>query len=137
MSSYIREAMILCSLRTEVFSLTRLSRLPLTEICPSTGGVVLLDLVMRLLNCSRKVLIRHYILQKEQKTLRTYELLIPAGAPGGSGYTDPVIHFHALHAGMLILLFDRTSSSIEDPMYRLSPYIPLAISSLLATWMGP
>lgn len=28
--------------------------------------------------------------QKERKTLQTYELLIPAGAPGGSGYTDPV-----------------------------------------------
>lgn len=31
--------------------------------------------------------------QKERKTLQTYELLIPAGAPGGSGYTDPVIRF--------------------------------------------
>ena len=31
--------------------------------------------------------------QKEQKTLRTYELLVPAGAPGGSGYTDPVTPF--------------------------------------------
>ncbi|KAI0308267.1 lethal giant larvae like, C-terminal-domain-containing protein [Multifurca ochricompacta] len=34
------------------------------------GGIALLDL-------------------KERKTLRTYELLIPAGAPGGSGYADP------------------------------------------------
>ncbi len=40
--------------------------------------------------------------QKEQKALRTYELLMPAGAPGGSGYTDPVIRFFALHLpGML------------------------------------
>ncbi len=40
--------------------------------------------------------------QKEQKALRTYELLIPAGAPGGSGYTDPVIPLYALHhPGML------------------------------------
>ncbi|KAI0003744.1 lethal giant larvae like, C-terminal-domain-containing protein [Russula compacta] len=31
---------------------------------------------------------------KEQKTLRTYELLIPAGAPGGSGYTDPDLLKH-------------------------------------------
>jgi syntaxin-binding protein 5 len=35
--------------------------------------------------------------QKEQKALRTYELLIPAGAPGGSGYTGPVIQFFALY----------------------------------------
>ena len=40
--------------------------------------------------------------QKEQKVARTYELLIPAGAPGGSGYTDPVIPLYALHhPGML------------------------------------
>ena len=40
--------------------------------------------------------------QKDQKALRTYELLIPAGAPGGSGYTDPVIPLYALHhPGML------------------------------------
>ncbi|KAI9462922.1 lethal giant larvae like, C-terminal-domain-containing protein [Russula earlei] len=39
------------------------------------GGIVLFDL-------------------KEQKTLHTYELLIPAGAPGGSGYTDPDLLKH-------------------------------------------
>ncbi|KAI0257073.1 hypothetical protein BJV78DRAFT_1277663 [Lactifluus subvellereus] len=39
------------------------------------GGIVFLDL-------------------KEQKTLRTYELLVPAGAPGGSGYTDPDLLKH-------------------------------------------
>jgi hypothetical protein len=40
--------------------------------------------------------------QKEQKAVRTYEFLIPAGAPGGSGYTDPVIPLYALHhPGML------------------------------------
>lgn len=40
--------------------------------------------------------------QKEQRVLRTYEYLIPAGAPGGSGYTDPVIPLYALHhPGML------------------------------------
>ncbi|KAF8506641.1 lethal giant larvae like, C-terminal-domain-containing protein [Russula emetica] len=39
------------------------------------GGIVLIDL-------------------KEQKALRTYELLIPAGAPGGSGYTDPDLLKH-------------------------------------------
>ncbi|KAI0322973.1 WD40-repeat-containing domain protein [Amylostereum chailletii] len=39
------------------------------------GGVALIDL-------------------KEHKTLRTYELLIPAGAPGGAGYTDPDLLKH-------------------------------------------
>ncbi len=40
--------------------------------------------------------------QKDQKALRTYELLIPAGAPGGSGYTDPVTPLYSLHhTGML------------------------------------
>ncbi|KAH9081593.1 lethal giant larvae like, C-terminal-domain-containing protein [Lactarius deliciosus] len=39
------------------------------------GGVVLFDL-------------------NEQKTLGTYELLVPAGAPGGSGYTDPDLLKH-------------------------------------------
>lgn len=40
--------------------------------------------------------------QKEQKVLRTFELLVPAGAPGGSGYTDPVILLYVLHhPGML------------------------------------
>ncbi|KAI0275129.1 hypothetical protein BC834DRAFT_965566 [Gloeopeniophorella convolvens] len=39
------------------------------------GGVVLFDL-------------------KGQKTVKTYELLIPAGAPGGSGYTDPDLLKH-------------------------------------------
>ena len=36
-------------------------------------------------------------LQKEQKTLGTYELLVPAGAPGGAGYTDPVSRLDALY----------------------------------------
>ncbi|KAI0046614.1 hypothetical protein FA95DRAFT_1582978 [Auriscalpium vulgare] len=39
------------------------------------GGIVLIDI-------------------KERKTLRTYELLIPAGAPGGAGYTDPDLLKH-------------------------------------------
>ncbi|KAF8274032.1 lethal giant larvae like, C-terminal-domain-containing protein [Lactarius quietus] len=39
------------------------------------GGVMLFDL-------------------KEQKTLSTYELLVPAGAPGGAGYTDPDLLKH-------------------------------------------
>ncbi|KAI0059493.1 hypothetical protein BV25DRAFT_1918512 [Artomyces pyxidatus] len=39
------------------------------------GGVVLIDL-------------------KNRNTLRTYELLIPAGAPGGAGYTDPDLMNH-------------------------------------------
>ena len=36
-------------------------------------------------------------LQKEQKTLGTYELLVPAGAPGGAGYTDPVSRLDTLY----------------------------------------
>ncbi|VDB87527.1 unnamed protein product [Peniophora sp. CBMAI 1063] len=39
------------------------------------GGVILVDL-------------------KERNTLRIYELLIPAGAPGGAGYTDPDLLKH-------------------------------------------
>lgn len=35
--------------------------------------------------------------QKEQKVLRMYELLIPAGAPGGSGYTDPVTPLYVIY----------------------------------------
>ena len=54
----IREALILCSSRMEVFSRKRLSLLPLAETCPFTGGIVFLDLVMWLLSCSRRILIR-------------------------------------------------------------------------------
>lgn len=49
--------------------------------------------------------------QKEQKVLRTYELLIPAGAPGGSGYTDPVTPLHGIYHPAI--LNDRLTGSSQ------------------------
>jgi hypothetical protein len=135
MSLFIRETSTLYSLRTEVQRM-RILLVHLWLTFPFfTGGIVFFDLVTQLLSRLTKDTDEEPS-QKERKTLQTYELLIPAGAPGGSGYTDPVIRFVSpWRRRRTELSFDRTCSSIEDPMFRLFRYIQPAISSLLAMWM--
>jgi hypothetical protein len=93
MSLFIREISTLYSLRTEVQSRMRIFHV---RLWLTFTFFYRWNCVLRSCNTVIEPVdedIDEGLSQKERKTLQTYELLIPAGAPGGSGYTDPVIRF--------------------------------------------